>query len=405
MLKKSVRVAVSLMSAASTALLPVVAQPVTVGASTAGTLFAVVSSGHQVAALDPATGARTVIADFTAQYPVEFRVTPLVSDAGGHRLFSQRIKFSFDPPAPPSYQLVTIDTQTHASTITPTLEDPLVLGWDPTSATLLGATVSSPTQVFKVDPTTGAETPFATLPGPVASSLAVAPTEHTIYLAITDVTTLPPTPSLVSVDTVTGAVSPGPALNMGPRSLVYDASTRLLFANTSCCPQRIVSIDPSTGTTTPLVTFDPTAADESLTLDPNSHTLYSIETAYPNQFVMSISEGGAFTLSNPIPVEVGYINGLAFEAPATPPITSESIKADVRSAEASGAIDNQGIAKSLLETLDLAGSALAAGDCADAAIQYELFIEEVSAQSGKHIAASVASQLISEAQFLIANCP
>jgi hypothetical protein len=405
MLTKSVRDAVSLMGAACAALCSMAAQPVTANASSAGTLFAVTSGGHQVAALDPVTGSRTVIADFTVPYPLEFRLSQLVSDAGGHRLFSQRIGFSFNPPAPPTYQLVTIDTQTHAATVSSTLEDPLNLGWDPTSATLFGTTVSLPSELFKLDPTTGAETPFAGLPGVVVSGLAMVPPQHSIDMAIPDVTMTPPIPLLVSVDTITGAVTTGPALSSSPRSLAYDVSSGLLFANTTCCPQRIVRVDPNTGNEIALVTFDPGVSDDSLAVDPTSHTLFSIETAYPNQFVMSISESGNVTLSSPIPLGVGFITGLAFEAPAPPPITSESIKADVRDASAGGAIDNPGIATSLLAKLDDAATARAAGECADASEAYQSFIDEVSAQTGTHITASASTKLISEAQFLIANCP
>jgi hypothetical protein len=43
--------------------------------------------------------------------------------------------------------------------------------------------------------------------------------------------------------------------------------------------------------------------------------------------------------------------------------------------------------------------------CGTAASLYKAFISAVKAQSGKHIAAATASQLVSEAQFLIANCP
>jgi hypothetical protein len=88
-----------------------------------------------------------------------------------------------------------------------------------------------------------------------------------------------------------------------------------------------------------------------------------------------------------------------------PAITPESIKADVRSARASGAIDNPRLANALLAILDAAAYARSTGKCSTAAHIYTAFVYVVSAQSSKHIAAATATQLVSEAQFLIANCP
>ena len=93
---------------------------------------------------------------------------------------------------------------------------------------------------------------------------------------------------------------------------------------------------------------------------------------------------------------------LAFE-PAG--ITPDTIKSDVRSALASGAITNSGLATSLLAELNAASDARSRGQCAVSARTYQAFINDVSAQSGKLIASSKASLLVSEAQFQIDNCP
>jgi hypothetical protein len=108
---------------------------------------------------------------------------------------------------------------------------------------------------------------------------------------------------------------------------------------------------------------------------------------------------------------------MVFEAP--PAITPQSIQDDVRTAMAAGAIDNAGIANSLLTKLSAAADARAGtsasgarlNGCSTAANLYQAFINELTAQSGgrasgarPHIAAGTAAQLISEAQFLIANC-
>ena len=99
-----------------------------------------------------------------------------------------------------------------------------------------------------------------------------------------------------------------------------------------------------------------------------------------------------------------FIGSFAF-LPAPVSITADSIKADVKSALASGAINNDGVASSLLAELNAASAAQSRGQCATAAVLYTSFINDVNAQSGKHIAAATAAQLVSEAQFLIANCP
>jgi hypothetical protein len=92
-----------------------------------------------------------------------------------------------------------------------------------------------------------------------------------------------------------------------------------------------------------------------------------------------------------------------FETPVV--ITPESIKADVRSALASGAITNAGVASSLLAKLNAAETARSRGQCMTAGNDYRAFIAEVNALRGKMVAAATANQLMSEARFLVTNCP
>jgi hypothetical protein len=86
-------------------------------------------------------------------------------------------------------------------------------------------------------------------------------------------------------------------------------------------------------------------------------------------------------------------------------ITPDSIRADVRSALAGGAIDSAGVANALLAQLNAAAAARGAGQCTTAASIYQAFVNAVNAQSGRHVAAATAAQLVSEGQFLAANCP
>jgi hypothetical protein len=86
-------------------------------------------------------------------------------------------------------------------------------------------------------------------------------------------------------------------------------------------------------------------------------------------------------------------------------VTPDSIKDDVKQFLAAGKIKNNGLANSLLQTLDSAAKARAGGNCATAANIYQSFINSVSAQSGKGIDATAAAIMIADAQYLIAHCP
>ena len=85
-------------------------------------------------------------------------------------------------------------------------------------------------------------------------------------------------------------------------------------------------------------------------------------------------------------------------------ITPDSIKCDVNQFLQSGAIKNKGNADSLLAKLDAAAAARARGQCSTAANIYRAFINELQAQSGKHVDAAAAAIMIADAQYLIAHC-
>jgi hypothetical protein len=157
-------------------------------------------------------------------------------------------------------------------------------------------------------------------------------------------------------------------------------------------------------------------------VDPATHTIYVDVSVFDPSFgqqdhLFAVDDQHVgVPPSHPIFNEL--LTSMAFEAP--PQVTPQSIEDDVRSALASGAIDNAGVANSLLATLSAAADArtrtAASGArvsaCSTSADIYRAFINQVTAMSGMaasstrgHIAAATASQLISEAQFLIANCP
>ena len=86
-------------------------------------------------------------------------------------------------------------------------------------------------------------------------------------------------------------------------------------------------------------------------------------------------------------------------------VTPDSIKDDVQQFRQSGAIDNNGNAKSLLAKLDSAAAARAIGQCSTASNIYRAFISGLQAQSGNHVDAVAAAIMIADAQYLIAHCP
>jgi len=86
-------------------------------------------------------------------------------------------------------------------------------------------------------------------------------------------------------------------------------------------------------------------------------------------------------------------------------VTADSIRDDVTQFLESGAINNNGIANSLLSKLNSAAAARSRGQCSTAANNYQAFINELQAQSGKHVDAAAAAIMIADAQYLIAHCP
>jgi hypothetical protein len=86
-------------------------------------------------------------------------------------------------------------------------------------------------------------------------------------------------------------------------------------------------------------------------------------------------------------------------------VTPESIKDDVSQFLAAGKIKNKGEANSLLAKLDAAAKARTAGHCNTANNNYQAFINELNAQSGKGVDAAAAAIMIADAQYLMAHCP
>jgi len=81
--------------------------------------------------------------------------------------------------------------------------------------------------------------------------------------------------------------------------------------------------------------------------------------------------------------------------------TIQSTIADTQRAYDEGWIDNHGILNSLLQKLNNAQAALDLGDVEEAIDLLGAYINELEAQSGKHVTAETAALLIADAQWVI----
>ena len=393
------------------ALISLAVQPQPVAADGTGTLFGLGPSS--IITIDPATAASSTFVNLptVTTFPgAAFR--DLASDAAGHRLFTQRAVFVQQPDGTlaETDQIVTVNTKdpTAAPTVSPNMASAVTqLVFDSSSQSLFGQTNQFPFQIVRIDPGTGAQTHLADVPGVQPLKMTVAPARHAIYFATESFVPgqFQPVVTLVTVDTGTGAVSQSPPLATGLFAVVYDTSSGRLFGKTFCCPAGLVAVDPVTGVETAVATN--LGLGGGITIDSSSHTVFMTDDQFGafgfSQFIDSVNDQtGAVKVSpGSLPANT-FVNELAFEGVA---ITPDSIIGDVKNALASGAIDNSGVANSMLATLTQAKAARGRGQCGVAATIYRAFVNQVTAESGQHVQAATAAQLISEAQFLIANCP
>lgn len=402
----------AVLAVVSTALLPLLAAPVPAAAAAAastGTLFGTDQS--MVYKIDTSTGAVTPFAALPPIPPTQLNPSfnGLASDPIGHRLFAVRSSISSDFSTQ-FYDLVTIDSRTGATTVSPDMaQGAPELAYDSSSNSLFGITnFCCPFQLVRIDPLTGVQTHVADLPGVQESNMALAPSKHTVYMLSEnqDPVTFQLVVNVLAVDESNGAITSSPTLAAGAFQVAYDTSTATLFAKSFCCPGNLLKIDPATGAETTVETTD-LGFGSGFAIDSASHNIYMTQDVNDVtgffQVLQSVNDqtGVVAVSTTQFPTGV-FLQYLAFEGVA---ITPDSIKADVRTALANGAITNAGVANSLLAELNAASAARSRGQCSIAANAYQAFIREVQAQSGKAAAASTASQLVGEARFLIANCP
>lgn len=394
----------------SAALVQLAVQTVPAAAATnTGTLFGM--NPTAIYKIDTTTGALTTFAPLPAPPPTQFlpSFNGLASDPIGHRLFAVRSSMSLDFSTQ-FYDLVTIDTQSAAVSVSPDMaQGAPELAYDASSKALFGITnFCCPFQLVRIDPVTGVQTHIADLPGVQESNMAIAPTKHAIYMTSESFVLgqFQPVVNVIAVDESTGSITTSPALATGVSQVAYDTSTGTLLAKSFCCPSVLLRVDPVTGAEATVSTTD-LGLGSGFAMDSASHNIYMTQDVFNAfgffQVLQSVSDqtGAVSVSTTQFPTGV-FLQYLAFEGVA---ITPDSIKADVNAALASGAIDNAGVARALIAQLDAAASARANGHCSTAARIYSAVIDTVNAQSGHHVAAATAAQLVSEAQFLSANCP
>jgi FIMAH domain-containing protein len=402
---------VGLLIGSLVALAPALLQSSPASAAGQGTLFAISGLGQSVlSTIDPTTAAITPIEDLAGPGN-NGQILSLTGDPSTHRLFMVRSITTFIPPTTilVENQLLTVNSQTGAILSSPDLTG-LANGlkFDPSTGVLFAL---SQTGVVRVDAATGAVTPFATFstPGSFITIMALAPASHTIYVSQENVNFInPPSTQIFAINSQTAAVTAGPVLARAVRFIAYDTSLAQLFGTTDCCPNDLVQIDPVTGNETFItnVIGANSFLQSELEIDSGSHTLFvDLQTQTPQftfeNHVLSINDQtGVATLGPASSTTVWhfYFEGIV-------PITPASIQADVQKAAADGSIKTKALADSLLDKLARAAEARTDGNCKAAARSYEAFIDQVTRQSGKKIEAATATQLASEAQFLIANCP
>jgi hypothetical protein len=395
------------------ATLPAAVAPV--AAASPGTLYGVTRS-QDLVTIDPATGAFTTLSNLFLPGAVDSQASELAANPAAGKLYADRQSFvNTSSGSVFTEELLTINAATGAvvNSVSGHFGNLVV---DQSTGTLFGFDGFS---VFRINPSNGAATKLTTIgdAGSYIWSLGIDPNTHTIYASREDISgsSEDATTRIFTVNTTSGAATTGPLLTQVVRQIVVDPESGQLFGVTDSFTHDFVRIDPSAGATDLVATIVPSADSNvdvqfGMAADGTSHTVFGDVLTY------DISSGDLADQPVSIQDQTGAVNltaahtdtfisgGLAFAGPA-PTISPDTIRADVQGALISGAITKSGVAKNLLAELNEAQAARNRGQCKTAGNIYQQFVNDVSAQAGKSIGTPTAAQLISEAQFLIANCP
>jgi hypothetical protein len=381
-------------------------------AASSGTLFGLNPSPGAIFAIDPTTGVSTKLTDLPADpsgQPPNFN--GLASDPDHHLLYTVRSFYTDSTFTTIEWQVVTIDSRTGATSLSPALAQdvPSDLAFEPASGDLLGVSgIQPPQSLIRIDPVTGVVTHVADLTGQFVGRFAYASSSHALYAPTQEINGTDVVNVVLVVDTQSGAVVQSPGMTVPINQLVYDSATGGLFGDGGS-PPSIYKVDAGTGVETlaaPLSGgsfFFPVLA-----IDSGTNTIFvkndDFSTGNDVQTIQSVNGvTGASTVSSGGLTTDFYINTMVFEG--APAITPASVAADVRQAFVSGAIRGQGLDQALLAQLDAAAAARTRGQCGTAANIYGAVINTIHAQSGLKIDPSAATRLTAEIQFLAGHCP
>jgi len=187
---------------------------------TSSSLYAVtLESQRHIVRVDLATGAETNLADFFGD-----TFTPTALDPASHTFYAIS-----QAPAPTTCcafvtsQLFSLDISTNTLTTGPVLVTPVLgLAFDTSGGTLFAVTGCCPSQLVRLNPSSGVETPVGgTDLGQVCCEMGVDPSSHTIF--VTQYLGGDPLDTrILEVDDQTGNVVSGPPLGGEVRALVFE---------------------------------------------------------------------------------------------------------------------------------------------------------------------------------------
>ena len=198
---------------------------------------------NEFVVIEPATGAFT---NFSAVGDAEFGFPVGASDvdSGGDTYFI--VRHNAGTP-----HVLSIDTNTGSFVESPPLSlGLLALGFDSNAGQLVGVTSCCLNEFVDVDAATGGLVSFANVGdatfGFAAGAAAVDPATNRFFM----IRSQAGIPHLISIDTLTGALTQTPALSSGIMKLGFDQDDNVLVGVTSCCPNQFVHIDTATGALT-----------------------------------------------------------------------------------------------------------------------------------------------------------
>ena len=369
-----------------------------------GTLFGITGFGQSVlSTIDPASGVVSDIEDLAG--PEQGQLVSVTGDPIAHRIYADRQSTIFIPPSTIEIhqQILTINSVNGTSTASGMVHLPSgQVAFDPGTDVLYLLGLFG---VFTVDPVTGATAQLTRFSAPSDTfSMAVVPGANRIYLGDTKFAfeTGEYSYQVLTLDTLTGATTASPSNPGRLGFLMYDPSAGLLLSSDN---ENLYSVDPASGVESVISNFNTNPQGLfffSGAVDPTTNTVYLHLQVFdffnPLDEVIAINDlSGSFSPSGNL--TTSQLQSLYFEPQVT--VTTDSIAADV----SSGGITKAGVVKTLLADLSAAQAARSRGHCKPAANDYQQFIDDVSAQRGKSIPIATASRLVSEAEFLQANCP